>query len=89
MNNKNHAGMAARAAIGGLCAVCLTLAFAAVAWNKPASANAFAQQATGYDCAVCHVNVSANVTRAGLTPFGTQWQDNSCPTKSGNLCAPK
>lgn len=56
--------------------------------HKPARANAHAQKATGYECTACHVNISENVTRAGLTPFGTQWQDNKCPSKDGNLCAP-
>jgi hypothetical protein len=66
--------------------VCAIAVLAALAWNNQAFANVYAQTATGYDCTACHVNVGNNVTRAGLTTFGSKWQDQKCPTKQGNLC---
>lgn len=73
-------------AISALIVSAVALPISFIAWHKPAQANAAAQSATGYQCASCHVDVSRNVTRQGLTPFGKQWQDNKCPTKTGNLC---
>ena len=75
--------------VGGLTAAGIAFALVVAAAPKPANANAFAQEATGYTCKQCHVDVSKNVTRGGLTQFGRMWQDNKCPTKTGNICDPR
>ncbi|MBV8186079.1 MAG: hypothetical protein JOY64_14565 [Alphaproteobacteria bacterium] len=83
----NITNVIAGVSVLGLCLSVLVIGVVAV--HKPARANAYAQEATGYQCKECHQDVSLNVTRQGLTSFGRQWQDNKCPTKQGNLCGPK
>ena len=86
MNKNFRLDLLAWLASGGLCVFLLVFAVASIAWHKPAKANAFATQHTGYECTACHVDISKNVTKMGLTAFGTQWQNNKCPTRAGNLC---
>jgi hypothetical protein len=87
MMRENITKLIGGASVVGLCVSVLVIGLMAA--HKPARANAYAQEATGYQCKECHQNVSLNVTRQGLTSFGRQWQDNKCPTKQGNLCGPK
>ncbi len=69
------------AAVGGICSMGALVLFVVSLWGMPASANVRIANATGKDCAACHVDVDQNAYL--FTRYGAAFRRNGCPGAPG------